>query len=238
MYYPILQVQRGRKASSHPKRALPKQWVLVVCVFFFVLPPFFFLPNFFKSISIDATLKDESFRSWCFLLCAHKSCYFHNAGLSTKTPSLQTALIIRESDAIFFFFFLQSVFKAFNKHITDFQKLVASLGQIHCMVCHIHLPSIYVRKWQVKLAHTTINPCVHSFLLIPHCTVTIRYAIKTQIPSTQLCGDLLHKQLLEGIKHSTNVVTLLPPVWRQKPYHSSAMLHSHITSLLHVLLLL
>lgn len=138
----------------------------------------------------------------------------------------------------FFFFFLQSVFKAFNKHITDFQKLVASLGQIHCMVCHIHLPSIYVRKWQVKLAHTTINPCVHSFLLIPHCTVTIRYAIKTQIPSTQLCGDLLHKQLLEGIKHSTNVVTLLPPVWRQKPYHSSAMLYSHITSLLHVLVLL
>lgn len=29
------------------------------------------------------------------------------------------------------FFFFQSVFKAFKKHITDFQKLVASLGQIY-----------------------------------------------------------------------------------------------------------
>jgi len=78
-------------------------------------------------------------------------------------------------------------------------------GQIYCMVCHIHLPSIYVRKWQVKFAHTGLNPHVHSLLLIPHYTVNNLESYRDSNPkySKELCCNLLDKQVLEGIMHST-----------------------------------
>lgn len=82
-------------------------------------------------------------------------------------------------------YFLNLYLKHSKKHTADFQKLVSRLGQIYSIICHIHLPSIYGRKWQIKLTHTRLNPGVHSFLLIQHCTVTIWNPTKTQIPSTQ-----------------------------------------------------
>lgn len=69
--------------------------------------------------------------------------------------------------------------------MSDFQKLLSSLGQRSSIVPHIDLSSVYIRQWQVKLAHTRFNPHDYSSLFIPHCVVIMQNLTTTQIPSTQ-----------------------------------------------------
>lgn len=90
---------------------------------FFVL---FFFQAFHssRSVSIDITLKDESFSFRCFFLCSHKSCHFPNVGFHTKTCSPQTGLMCWELA------FVWTYIKTFWKYIIDFPKLEYRLKYI------------------------------------------------------------------------------------------------------------
>lgn len=98
-------------------------------------------------------------------------------------------------------------------------------------------PVLYVRKRQDKqVHHTQLSPRVHSFLLIPHGSnlesykdSKHNYSKELQCPTTQV---------QEEMKHSSDVLTLLPPVQLQTILYLCDIIATHYyctSSLLYIL---
>lgn len=150
---------KREKGFITPRRALPKQGILVVRDFSLLC----------KKTSISSLLS-ELIHHW---KTNHAGCDVSFCDLTKAATCTMLAFSPNSTDTHSELIFLNLYFKALKEHMSDFQKSISRLGQRYCIVCHTDVISMYITHWQVKLAHTRFNPHAYSFLLIPHCTVTI-----------------------------------------------------------------
>lgn len=146
-------------------------------------------------------------------------------------PSYRDTFSSNRTDTHLEFVFVSSVFKALKEHMSDFQKLVSSLGQRYSVVYHTDLTSMYIRQWQVKLAHTRFNPLFSSHSTL-YCNHLESHEDLNPKYSEELCCTS------NSWKKSSTVLPFLPAAQAQKPHHGSATQYSHVALLWHIPVLL